>query len=307
MYKKVSVIVPGYNHGGFLSERIESILHQTYRDFELILLDDASNDDSKTVLAAYASHPLVSHVVVNETNSGSTFHQWQKGLALSKGELIWIAESDDVCAPTLLEKLVLCFEKDPAVVIAFCRTGQIDEGGNSIGLNRWAEEAGSRNWEQPFCNNGIDEIEEFFRFRCMIPNASSVVFKKRVSSRIEKIAGEGYKFCGDWMFWMYASIEGKVAYFPAVLNQQRIHDQTTRVAKDFSKEIKRINEVIGCISFAHKACNKKINWKDERLRWVFEYYRMRVGQKRKLDFRYWFGISDKQFIKQLIRITFFKR
>ena len=88
----VSVIVPCYNHAPYLKQRIESILNQTYQNFELILLDDVSPDESGEILLSYKDHPKVSHCIINERNSGSTFHQWNKGIALAQGELIWIAE-----------------------------------------------------------------------------------------------------------------------------------------------------------------------------------------------------------------------
>lgn len=62
----VSVIVPNFCHAPYLEERIESILAQTYRDFELILLDDCSTDDSREVLERYRQHPNVSRIVYNE-------------------------------------------------------------------------------------------------------------------------------------------------------------------------------------------------------------------------------------------------
>ena len=73
-----SVIVPNYNHASFLAERIETILAQTFTDFELILLDDCSTDESVKILEKYCDHPKVSCIVVNEVNSGSRFLQWKK-------------------------------------------------------------------------------------------------------------------------------------------------------------------------------------------------------------------------------------
>src|ERR1700742_1367615 len=103
---KVSVIVPNYNHSRYLNQRIDSVLSQTYQDFELIILDDCSTDDSRKIIKQYQEHPKVSHIVFNETNSGTTFKQWKKGIELAKGKYIWIAESDDWCEPNLLETLV---------------------------------------------------------------------------------------------------------------------------------------------------------------------------------------------------------
>ena len=71
----VSVIVPNYNHEQYLQQRIESIVNQTYQDFELILLDDFSTDNSRDILNLYRNHPKVSKIVFNEKNSGSPFKQ----------------------------------------------------------------------------------------------------------------------------------------------------------------------------------------------------------------------------------------
>ncbi|MBC7566521.1 MAG: glycosyltransferase family 2 protein, partial [Pedobacter sp.] len=94
---KVSVIIPNYNHSDYLHQRIESVLNQSYQDFELILLDDKSTDDSTVIITSYRDHPKVTQIIINEENSGNTFKQWEKGIAASVGELIWIAESDDWC------------------------------------------------------------------------------------------------------------------------------------------------------------------------------------------------------------------
>ena len=107
MHLLVSIIVPNYNHALYLRERLDSIFSQTFQDFEVILLDDNSSDSSIEVLKEYAAHPKVSHFIVNATNSGSPFIQWEKGLSLSKGKYIWIAESDDSCEITFLEKLLI--------------------------------------------------------------------------------------------------------------------------------------------------------------------------------------------------------
>lgn len=83
----VSVIIPNYNHAQFLDERIQTVLNQTYQNFELIILDDKSTDNSLEVINKYKNDPHVSEIVVNEENSGSTFKQWHKGFELAKGLL----------------------------------------------------------------------------------------------------------------------------------------------------------------------------------------------------------------------------
>ena len=72
----VSVIVPNYNHQAFLKQRLDSILNQTYQDFEVLLLDDCSPDNSREILKAYAEEDDRITCYFNEVNSGSTFAQW---------------------------------------------------------------------------------------------------------------------------------------------------------------------------------------------------------------------------------------
>ena len=101
----VSVIVPNYNYGRFLPERIRSIRDQTFQDFEIILLDDASTDNSLEILHRWADRLPSAKLFVNSENSGSPFAQWLKGMALARAELIWLAEADDACSHSLLERL----------------------------------------------------------------------------------------------------------------------------------------------------------------------------------------------------------
>jgi glycosyltransferase involved in cell wall biosynthesis len=84
----ISVIVPNYNHAKFLKERIDSILNQTIQDFELIILDDCSTDNSREIIESYRQLPNVS-IFYNSKNSGSPFKQWKKGINRAKGKYIW--------------------------------------------------------------------------------------------------------------------------------------------------------------------------------------------------------------------------
>ena len=126
----VSVIIPNYCHARFLNELIQSVLQQTYQNFELIILDDCSPDGgaSKAVIESYRDNPHVSHIVYNEINSGSAFKQWGKGFELAQGKYIWIAESDDCCDPELLDTLMGQLLEHQAVM-AFCRSEKFDVNG----------------------------------------------------------------------------------------------------------------------------------------------------------------------------------
>ena len=96
---KVSVIIPNYNHAKFLKQRIDTVINQTYRDFEIIIIDDCSTDNSREIIEEYASRYHFISGYFNTSNSGSPFTQWDSGVNKAKGEFIWIAESDDFAEP----------------------------------------------------------------------------------------------------------------------------------------------------------------------------------------------------------------
>ena len=102
---QVSIIVPNYNHSRYLHRRLDCILNQTFTDFECILLDDASTDNSVEILEQYVNRDSRFKLFINQVNSGSTFAQWNYGVSLSKGKFIWIAESDDIADNTFLKKM----------------------------------------------------------------------------------------------------------------------------------------------------------------------------------------------------------
>jgi glycosyltransferase involved in cell wall biosynthesis len=221
----VSIIIPNYNHSKFLTQRIESVLHQTYEDFELILLDDASSDESSLVIEKFRGHPKISHIVFNETNSGSTFLQWKKGVSLAKGEYIWIAESDDYCEPEFLEECQSIFERNSGVGIVYVGTTAVDV--NEIPM--WTSPSSStiEIWE------GKLFINEKMIFGNAIFNASMAVFKRSLlEDFFPKV--DTYKFCGDWLFWISISKNTKVARSPKMLNYFRNHsgDVSGRSFKD---------------------------------------------------------------------------
>jgi hypothetical protein len=224
---KVSVIVPNYNHARFLRKRIESALRQTYQDFELILLDDCSSDDSRTILSQYADDPRV-RIEFNEVNSGSTFKQWNKGVRLARGKYIWMAESDDCADERLLGRLVKVLDEDPEINFAYCRSWRIDTEGQLDGFedSHWPFLDGDR-CARDFRLTGVDECRNFFLYTTPVQNASAVVFRKEVYERIGG-ADESLVICGDWKCWATMALEGGIAYLSEPLNYYRFHAASVR-------------------------------------------------------------------------------
>ena len=109
---KISVIVPNYNYGRFLYQRIYSILNQNYKIFELIILDDKSKDNSMEIIENIVNRInkyIDVRLIKNDVNSGNAFNQWQKGLEMAHGDYVWICEADDYCKKNFLKKLNLTY------------------------------------------------------------------------------------------------------------------------------------------------------------------------------------------------------
>lgn len=237
----VSVIVPNFNHARFLKERLDSIFNQTFQNVEVILLDDCSTDESREILTSYEQHPLVTHCVFNDSNSGSTFKQWEKGLNLAKGDWIWIAESDDSADPEFLEELLNLVGNNDQITLAFSRSYVIDEVGKNRGISRWAEELSPNRWNEDFINSGKKECEHFLIHRNTIPNASGVLFRKDIGIKYIRQV-ERYKYCGDWLFWSKLAYDGKVAYCAKALNKFRRYPKATSLVRSEARIIQRMIE-----------------------------------------------------------------
>ncbi|MFV8440721.1 glycosyltransferase family 2 protein [Flavobacterium sp. LB2P44] len=224
----ISIIVPNYNHEKFLKQRLESIFNQTYGHFEVLLLDDCSSDSSKNILAEYAKNPKVSHCLFNETNSGNTFIQWNKGIALATGDFIWIAESDDFCELNFLEELIQPLLHDDEIVLSYCQSKRVDEF-NAIKGN-WLNHTDSLDnifFLKNFILGGNEFIQRFLIFRNVIPNASGVLFRTNKALSLGVLETDSFlRYCGDWLFYMKLITNNKVAFISTALNCYRFHPKS---------------------------------------------------------------------------------
>ncbi len=224
---KVSIVVPNYNHARFLRRRVDTILHQTFQDFELILLDDCSADESGQILSSYTADPRV-RLELNTTNSGSTFRQWNKGVGLARGEYVWIAESDDYADAKLLERLVGVLDSGPKVVFAYCRSWRVSAADTVEGFaDSYLDYLQTSRWTADYLADGYEEFRQYFVRLNIVPNASAVVFRKAIYEAVGG-ADESFRLCGDWKLWGSMSLKGDIAYLGEPLNYFRFHDQSVR-------------------------------------------------------------------------------
>ena len=233
----VSIIVPNYCHANYLEQRLSSILSQTYINYELIILDDASpdNGESRRIIESHRGHPRINHILYNEKNSGSTFLQWKKGISLAMGDWIWIAESDDFCKETLLQSLVNLLDENIAFV--YCASKLVDEDGSSIGLAPTIPEK---------IIDGRKFIKSYMITGSSVWNASAVVFNKSMAIPIiDNILD--FKAAGDYMFWCMMAEKGEVGFINKPLNSFRQHSNkvTRRSSTNGTEDL----EVLSIIKF----------------------------------------------------------
>lgn len=212
----VSVIIPNYNHSKYLQQRIDSVLNQSFQDFELIILDDCSTDDSKQRIESYRRHPKLSQIVYNDQNSGSTFLQWDKGLRLAKGDYIWIAESDDLVELNFLHEAINVLKTNDKIGIFQSGSYLIDKDSKIIGQTSITTNVA--------LISGQDFIYQNLLTINSIPNASAVVFRKSsIELPLEKEITD-LKYCGDWMLWSKILLKSDIYIFPELLNFFRRHE-----------------------------------------------------------------------------------
>jgi glycosyltransferase involved in cell wall biosynthesis len=229
----VSIIIPNYNHASFLRQRIDSVLYQTYQNYELIILDDCSTDNSTEIIEEYRNHPKVSHIVYNIENSGSTFIQWNKGVDLAQSEYIWIAESDDVAERAFLETLMPKIIENN-IVIAYCQSNRLSADNEVTGT--WLTQTqlyfNTDIFQHNFTYKGLQFIQDFLLRKNVIPNASGVIFKKSVYNTAGK-AKETVKTNGDHILWTSMLTYGDIYFCATALNNFRDHSNSV-IAKSTS-------------------------------------------------------------------------
>ena len=262
MIPKVSILIPNYNHKPYLQQRLETVFGQTFQDFEVILLDDASTDGSQEILEHYKDHPKVSHLILNTQNYGSPFKQWQKGINLAKGEYIWIAESDDYCELYFLEHIIS--KMNVTTGICYAQTIDVDEKGKRL-LNRieYTKEFMPNIWKGDFEMDGTKFIEKYLSVKNVVPNASAVVFKKDlVDQTLFSEILLNMKMCGDWLLWAMVMGKTQVAFVAEPLNYFRNHAAVSRKHKSREQKKQRLLEEAAIryvLLEAHQVHNKESN------------------------------------------------
>jgi len=206
---KVSVLIPTYNYGHILHETIESVLAQTFTDFELVIVDNCSTDNTEDVVRSYMSDPRVVYYK-NDKNIGLAGN-WNRCLELAKGEYIKMLCADDKLHPLLLERYVPVLNENADVVMVSCQK----ELFGAIRRN---------NLEKPpfdYKQNGKDMLYQMLVHKNNFIGDPTRPMFRRSSLHVGHF--KKLQYVTDWEMWNRIIVTGDCYFIPEVLAYGRIH------------------------------------------------------------------------------------
>jgi glycosyltransferase involved in cell wall biosynthesis len=280
---KVCAIIPNYCHEQYLELRIESIINQTYNDLDILILDDASTDNSKKVIEKYVEDNRIK-VIYNDKNSGSVFSQWELGINRSDSEFVWIAESDDWAELTFLENLVPVLEEREQFAIAYCQSNLVDIRSKITGNAAcWTNDLDSKKWESDFTDDGMSFIEHYLSTRNVIPNASAVLQRRSILEQCLPIE-KTFKLCGDWYHWVRMLELGDVSYVAKSLNNWRLNSSNVRSRPpgvfEWTEGECILSEIGRILRYSdHEILSKKHNFLKQCFSWLSDHSLNQEGSK----------------------------
>lgn len=213
---QISVVMSVYNGADYLSASVESILQQTYADFEFIIIDDGSTDASWDILQTYAQTDQRIRLFQNESNLGLT-KSLNKGMHLARGEYIARQDADDLALAHRFARQIAVFHDYPDVVLVSCDLELIDTQGRLLPhkIQRSCD-PDLIPWHLVFCN--------------YLGGHSQVMFRHQAAIDLGGYC-ETYRYAQDYEFWCRLATQGGVVILPDVLQRQRMHDASVSAQK----------------------------------------------------------------------------
>lgn len=205
----ISVLMPVYNGSRYLTEAVESILTQSFRDFEFVIVDDGSTDDSLTILESYAAKDDRIRLI-SRPNTGIV-GALNDGLAAARGEFVARMDADDIAMPERFSRQVDFLRANLDVVCVGCGALQIDSRGNHL-----------IPWTLPLDDETIQSQH--------LKGSTSLVHPGVMFRREAVAAINGYNsaipVAQDLDLWLRLGEKGRLANLPNLLLKYRVHDNT---------------------------------------------------------------------------------
>ncbi|MEJ5170273.1 MAG: glycosyltransferase [Fimbriimonadales bacterium] len=205
---RVSILLTCYNHARFLRPCLDAVFSQTFRDFEVIAVDDGSTDGSREMLA---SEPRIDRLLLTERNVG-TYEALNRALACAQGEFVAVLNDDDLWAPEKLERQLALFDADSKIGLVHTDGWFIDGEGARL-------EGSPLGFEFPRTETG-DVLTALIYANKII--ASAALVRREC---FEQVGGfdPAYFGSGDWHMWLRVAERWLVGFVPEPLTFYRVH------------------------------------------------------------------------------------
>ncbi len=283
---EVSVVMPCFNGARWIAAAIESVLAQTFQNFELVLVDDGSTDATVSIIRRYGE--LDRRVVVVEKPHTDVSDSLNVGLARARGAWVARLDQDDLCAPTRLSEQMAFVEQHPGVVFVGSAFVRLDENDRVVNTH----------WFPSTHDKLMINLE---RMKGFCPH-STALFQRDLAMQVG-----GYRFCvnnaNDHDLWLRLSAHGRLACLPVPLVQCRGH--SGQMSHDGGGDPQLIEGVAGGTAhFVRKlGCpDPLIDGPDSRVAEFLDFVRDGVRQSRLIEGRAAWGRARAEFLKRRNRL-----
>jgi glycosyltransferase involved in cell wall biosynthesis len=219
----VSVIIPSYNHEGFINDAVSSVLNQTMADLELVIVDDGSSDRSRTVINSWARRDARVRTIFHSKNMGIS-RTVDDGIDAARGKYVLFLASDDMIKPCALERAVDILESDDTCglvvleVLWFCGNRVL-----STASKLYAEQTGQSVPNTP----NVDHVTYFNELVRKEGSIGIGVIRRRVLETRKIRYDERLRFFGDNLFWLELSAVCSFKFIKEPLYLHRVHNKST--------------------------------------------------------------------------------
>lgn len=239
MMPQISVVFTSYNHREFLRQALESLLTQTFTDFELIIIDDCSTDGSQEILREYAEKDKRIKLHLLEKNTGSYVHSTNLGASMASAPYIIFEQCDDYAEPTQLEKLYHVALQYPEVGVIYSSSRMVDADGCDLGndYNHRSSLFKKTCVTDTFIPGEL--MGKFFLQSCVIPNLSAALIKREWFEKMNRLS-VNYMVLADWDLWFKLTTVCDFYYLREPLNNFRQHNTTIRKSVKMKRQISEV-------------------------------------------------------------------
>ena len=229
---RVSIIMPSYNKAPYIAKSIESILNQTYEDWELIIIDDISMDESVQIIQSYKDERIIFRL--NEENVGIAENR-NRAIDIARGDYIALLDADDISTDFRLANEVEFLDNHADIDVVFGGFQEIDEHDNV-----------KETYFTPLKNPAY--IKAMLMVRNVVPNGSAM-FRKDFVDKYNIRYRDGYLGIEDYLFWVECSLHGKISGLSDLFLYWRNTDNngtnTYRYSAKYSDErVKKYSEIL---------------------------------------------------------------